>query len=1221
MPRLAAVALLLALAPAAPGQGFTPAEAVKRMKLPAGFSARAVAHEPTVRQPLSISFDGRGRLWVLQYLQYPNYAGLKPVKQDQYLRTVWDRQPEPPPRGPKGADRLTILSDPDEHGVFRKSKDFVTGLNIASGFCLAPGGVYVAQPPYLLFYPDQDEDDVPDGDPEVLLTGFGMDDTHSLANSLQFGPDGWLYGAAGSTSTSRIKNPADPAAPPVEFQQGLWRYHPKTKRFELFSEGGGNTYGLDFDKHGQAIAGTNWGGFACLHQFPGAYYVKGFAKHGPLHNPHAYGYFDHVPYTGFRGGHVTCGGVLYEADAYPPAFRGKYVAGNLLSNAVYWHNLEPVGASFQGSHGGELLEADDTWFRPVDLAIGPDGCVYVADWYDRRAAHLDPVDNWDRSNGRVYRIEYQGGPKYPAFDLRKKSPAELVELLKHPNVWWRRQARERLAVHATDAKREELRRLVKAGTGVDALEALWAAYVAGGASPAFLASLMTHPDEYVRSWAVRLYADDGGAGWDDRADLPPLAAAERSPVVLAAWACAARRLDPRAAEAVVVGLLDNPAAQADPHLPLLVWWAVDAVVERRRASTSLFLPSGDRPTPLGVATAERLARRLVTSDIDGRYGMVGRLLDWTDGPFTPAVLRGVVAGFQGRRAEGLPATTLGRSLARLRQKEPDNPDVLEILARSGESAAMEAVRERAADARRPDADRLRWLAVLRQVGDPAAADLHWTAFAEAKTDAARAAALAGLEAFDDPDLGRRVLAEYPTYSPAVKRRAVQFLLARPRWASQLLRAFDAGTFPKADLSADHARAAVALGDRAVTALVEKHFGKVAPATPGEKQARIAWLNTALSRTAGDPAKGKPLFAKHCAACHKLHGEGGAVGPDLSTADRKNRAAMLAHVVDPSALIRPEYVVRSITTTDGRKLSGLVADSAGASLTLVNVVNDQPVKTVLPKADIESAVPSAVSLMPEKLLDALSEAEVADLFAYLASDPPGSAGLRPAPERAGGPRSQEKKLTVCLVSGSFEYDSAASLAAFQKHLEANYPVTCTRAFAASETEITGLDNLATADAAVFFTRRLRLPDAELAKVKKYVESGKPVVGVRTASHGFQAWLEMDKFVFGGNYQGHYGEKGGYEVAVADGAKDHPVLKGVGPLKGAGSLYKNPDLAPDVTVLLRGSIPAGTEPVAWVREKDGRRAFYTSLGHQDDFKNPAFVKLLANGLAWAAKAEWK
>lgn len=205
----------------AEGQGFTPTEALKRMQVPEGFRVRLVACEPMIRQPVTISFDDRGRIWVIQYLQYPNPAGLKPVVVDQYLRTAYDRLPEPPPRGPKGADRITILSDPDGDGHYRKAKDFVTGLNLASGMCLGHGGVFVLQAPYLLFYPDRDGNDVPDGDPEVLLTGFGMEDAHAVGNSLQWGPDGWLYGAQGSTVTAMIRNPADGAAPPIEFQQGI----------------------------------------------------------------------------------------------------------------------------------------------------------------------------------------------------------------------------------------------------------------------------------------------------------------------------------------------------------------------------------------------------------------------------------------------------------------------------------------------------------------------------------------------------------------------------------------------------------------------------------------------------------------------------------------------------------------------------------------------------------------------------------------------------------------------------------------------------------------------------------------------------------------------------------------------------------------------------------------------------------------------------------------
>ncbi len=166
-------------------------------------------------QPVTMTFDDKGRMWVIQYLQYPTPAGLKAIKVDQYLRTVYDRVPEPPPKGPKGADRITILSDPDENGHFRKAKDCIDGLNLASGMCLGYGGVFVFQTPYLLFYHFKQGTDEPDGDPQVLLSGFGMEDAHAVGNSLQWGPDGWLYGAQGSTVTAHVRG--------LEFQQGIWR--------------------------------------------------------------------------------------------------------------------------------------------------------------------------------------------------------------------------------------------------------------------------------------------------------------------------------------------------------------------------------------------------------------------------------------------------------------------------------------------------------------------------------------------------------------------------------------------------------------------------------------------------------------------------------------------------------------------------------------------------------------------------------------------------------------------------------------------------------------------------------------------------------------------------------------------------------------------------------------------------------------------------------------
>lgn len=213
----------------------------------------------------------------------------------------------------------------------------------------------------------------------------------------------------------------------------------------------------------------------------------------------------------------------------------------------------------------------------------------------------------------------------------------------------------------------------------------------------------------------------------------------------------------------------------------------------------------------------------------------------------------------------------------------------------------------------------------------------------------------------------------------------------------------------------------------------------------------------------------------------------------------------------------------------------------------------------------------------------------------------------------------KPLRVCLVSGSIEYDSDTSLNKFQKHVEKNYLVECSRAFIKTESDLPGLENLDTCDVMLLYTRRLKITGEQLERLKKYCLAGKPIVGVRTASHAFQNWLDLDREVFGGNYKGHFGAGPLCEVKIAANAKSHAILKGVQPFKSAGSLYKNTGLAKDVDVLLTGSIPEQTEPIAWTRNYKGGRIFYTSLGHQKDFDDPNFVTLIVNALHWTTQRE--
>ncbi|MBN2474573.1 MAG: ThuA domain-containing protein [Pirellulales bacterium] len=208
---------------------------------------------------------------------------------------------------------------------------------------------------------------------------------------------------------------------------------------------------------------------------------------------------------------------------------------------------------------------------------------------------------------------------------------------------------------------------------------------------------------------------------------------------------------------------------------------------------------------------------------------------------------------------------------------------------------------------------------------------------------------------------------------------------------------------------------------------------------------------------------------------------------------------------------------------------------------------------------------------------------------------------------------KRTLRVCLVSGCPLYKSDESLAALEKYLTARDHVTCSRAFSRNKEELPGLENLDDADCMVLFTRRMQIDGEPLQRIKRFCRRGGAIVAIRTASHALQNWLELDKEVLGGDYDGHFSNPI-TQVKIVEEAKDHPVLAGVEPFASHGTLYKNAQVADDVTVLLAGSFPEHTHPVAWVRRRQGGRVFYTSLGHPDDFRQESFLRLLANAVEW-------
>jgi putative membrane-bound dehydrogenase-like protein len=998
--RCAGWLVLLLAAGTVQAQGYSPGEAPGKMTAPEGFVVKLVASEPEVRQPILVKFDERGRLWVIQYLQYPNPAGLKRVQVDRWSRTVYDRIPEPPPKGPKGADRITILDGMGADGRAHLFKDFVGDLNLCTGLAFGHGGVYVLQTPYLLFYPDRNRDDVPDGDPEVLLEGFGMEDAQSLANHLTWGPDGWLYGLNGSTTTCRIRG--------LEFQQGVWRYHPRTKEFELFCEGGGNLFGLTFDAHGNLLFSSN-GGYLFFHGVQGAFYQKAFGKHGPLHNLHTYGFFTDVKKLAPVRGAPTTGGTIYLGDSYPERFRGAFLAGDFLGHSASWWGVRPRGSTFEAALGGVLLDAHDTWFCPTDLCLGPDGAMYVCDFFDKRTAHPDPDAAWDRSNGRVYKIEAKGTKPFTGLDLARLSSKELVALLQHRNGWYADQARTLLADRRDTAVLPELRELALRGdNGPTALQGLWALHVSGGFDDDIASRLLKHPDEYVRSWTVRLLGDTRTVAPSLSKQLEGLADTDPSVIVRCQLAAAAKRLPGKDGLPIVERLLQRNLDGGDPYIPLLLWWAVESKALSDSDELLRFFTTKGWENELTRANTHRLLRRYAAEGTRPAYEACVRLLVAAPASYQDAMIASLDQGLA-ERAVGLggigqgdlfreAATKDKSSTAASRQFEPLTASLRDAVAAAWQAKPIDPLRLRLAvraevaqayprvlaalaDDKTSPATCEALLAILAEVGREDCVSIVLTLVGGDQPEKVQTTALEVLMRFRNRDITETIISSYAQMSPGVRSRARDLLLSRPDSARALLEAVDQKKIAPADVPVDQLRQVALHGDKDLDALVRKHWGSLQPGTPEEKLAVMRRLSNDLRAGPGDLARGKELFQKQCATCHRLFGEGVAVGPDLTNTSRADREFLLTSIVDPSAVIRREYLSYVVSTTSGAVLTGLLAEQDGASVTLLDAKGQ---RTKITRDRIEEIKESPVSLMPEDQWKEWTPEQVRDLFRYLQS---------------------------------------------------------------------------------------------------------------------------------------------------------------------------------------------------------------------------------------------
>jgi putative heme-binding domain-containing protein len=945
-----------------PNDPYPAAVAAKRMTVPAGFTVEVVAAEPDIVNPVAMTFDERGRIWVCESLEYPRRAA-----------------------GP-GRDRVKILEDTDGDGKIDKVTVFADGLNIPSGIALGHGGVWVANAPDLLFLRDTDGDGKADTR-EVVVTGFGRSDTHELPNSLTWGPDGWLYGLNGVFNPGEVRHQGKTH----RFTAAMFRVHPKTRAFELFAEGTSNPWGIAWTPEGEPVLS------ACVIDHLWHLTETGrYRRQAGPQPPFAWPLGSIVNHKHQKAAY--CGIHWFDSDAYPPEYRRRLYMGNIHGGCINCDALDRDGASYRGKPLPDFLTANDAWFMPVSQQTGPDGCLYVLDWYDRyhcyQDANRDPA-GIDRLKGRLYRVRHAATPRRPAGDLGKLSDDELIALLGGGNGYVRDTAR-RLLVERGSAGPALERLALATDTPADVrIRAVWALISRGPLAETLHQKLLAHADPQVRAWAVRAAGNQRQVAEAVR-DAAAGLARDRDVAVRLQAAIAAPKL--RGLDPVPV-LVEVLARGGDDRITApIVWQNLHPLLDDR-ADTAVAALTGRGRLPRSAEFLPRVVERLLAGrDADPRPAAdLFAALVGSDPPAARACLAALAGRVQTGELAGSRLAALRERLRSTLDKLPaDDPlafDAALLAVAWKEPRALAAVRVALADTKRPEPVRLAALAALVAVGDAGALDTARAALVgRGVSGEFRGQVLATLGRLDDARVADMVLAAYPALGDELRPRAVEVLVTRPVWAKALLAAVARKEVPASAVGVNQVRALLASKDAELVKQVRAQWGSVrAERNPAREQV-IAQMRAHLRATPGDAAAGQKVFRNFCGQCHKIHGEGQDVGPDVTANGRSTFEQLLSNVFDPSLVIGTGYQMTTVQTTDGRTLSGVLVEDTPQRVVLKLQGGN---RVTVPRDDVEAMQTSALSLMPEGVEQQLKPQELADLFAFLALDrPPGDPAAKP-----------------------------------------------------------------------------------------------------------------------------------------------------------------------------------------------------------------------------------
>ncbi len=946
---------------------------VAGMMLTHGFQAELIAAEPEVRQPVAFAMDDRGRLWVAEAYSYPN------------------RQPEG-----KGRDRITIFEDVDGDGSFKKRKVFTEGLNLVSGLEVGFGGVWVGAAPQLLFIPDRNHDDVPDGPPEVLLDGWGYQDTHETINSFCWGPDGWLYGNQGVFTKSLIGKPGTPDDQRVPLHSGVWRYHPVRHEFEIFAHGGSNQWGLDFNEAGHLFithCRSFWGGGGTTQVIRNGHfwnqansgYALFISNSAPAFAPDVKNFLPaSARYdsgeggagkpgtTAIYGGHSHVGTMIYLGDNWPEIYRDHLFTHNLHGHQMNQQENLREGSGYETMHAGyDLMFTPDPKYIAVDLQTGPDGAVYVIDWCDLQHCHNPAEEKWDRSNGRIYRISWAKTYHPVKVNLGAMSDLELTNLQTHHNDWYTRTARQLLQERAAAGKLapEAVAALVSLAADspnyAHVLRALWTLHVTGHLNTAILEKALHHSDDRVRAWAVQLGTDH--AVMLPAETLATYAAHDPSPTVRLALASALPVLPADACWKVGTALAMHGEDATDRFLPKMIWFGLGPVVAQDFARG---LNLADH-TPL--PTLADSIRWYAAASATGREALVEGMAKAPD-VAAKRELGLLVFGLKSEARAPLP-----KAWPQVQGRFAGDAEATEAGVLFGDQKVIAQMRSTLADDRALAAARHTAFDLLKRIGDAESTPLFARLL---DVQEFRSAVIPLLSRSSDPATAAALMQRFNAFSDADRNAALNSLTSRAALAMPLLQAVKAGRFDRKHLSAFQVRQMRNLHDKELDQVLDQTWGKVNESSAAMKET-IARLQKAYQEAplwAFDGNAGKQVFQQVCAVCHSMNGVGGKLGPDLGGSWRNGAAYFLENIVDPNAVVGDQFQLTIITRKDGMVLSGIADEESDSAVTIRTMTG--PV--IVPKAEIKDRQKLAQSLMPPGLLEAMPERKVIELLKYLTS---------------------------------------------------------------------------------------------------------------------------------------------------------------------------------------------------------------------------------------------